>query len=273
MNLDTALTRLRKEPDAALDVAEVALLLARDEYPALDVAGYLSELDALAHDLKHTLRGGLETRLDRLCRYLFHDLGFHGNAAEYYDPRNSYLNDVMDRRLGLPIALTALAMAVGKRVGMEIVGVGLPGHFVARAVSGKHTLIFDPFNGGRVLSREDCERLVEQATGKPFAATPVVLRAVPLGLMVTRMLNNLKAVYLAGDDPRRAARVMERLFQLNPANLLQRRDLGAALIRAGQSGKAIDHLQAYLEGVPAAEKDLVVEKLLEEARSAVAKWN
>ena len=273
MDLDTALTRLRDDPDAPLDVAEVALLLARDEYPALDVAGYLSELDALAHDVKPSLRGGLESCVERLCRYLFEDLGFHGNAAEYYDPRNSYLNEVMDRRLGLPITLSALAMAVGRRVGMEVVGVGLPGHFVTRATAGKSSLIFDPFHGGRVLSREDCERLVKQATGEPFTLTPAALRAVPLGLMVTRMLNNLKAVYLAGDDHRRSVRVLQRLCQLNPKDLLQQRDLGAALVRVGQPGRAIDHLQAYLDAVPATEGDETVQGLLEEARSAVAKWN
>ena len=273
MDLDTALTVLRADPDAPLDVAEVALGLARDEYPDLDVAGYLSELDALAHDVKPRLRGGLESRLEVLCRYLFHDLGFHGNAENYYDPRNSYLNDVMDRRLGLPIALSALAMAVGSRAGMEIAGVGLPGHFVARAAAGKRAVLFDPFNGGRVLTRANCERLVEQVTGEPFTATPGALQPMPLGLMVARMLNNLKAVYLGSSDFRRAVRVMERLRQLNPDDLLQRRDLGAALIRAGQPGKAIDHLRAYLEAVPFADDDQTVQGLLTQARTAVAGWN
>jgi len=111
MDLDTALTRLRANPDAPLDVAEVALCLARDEYPDLDAAGYLSEIDAMAHEVKQALRGGLESRLAGLCRYLFHDLGFHGNAENYFDPRNSYLNEVIDRRTGLPIALAALTMA------------------------------------------------------------------------------------------------------------------------------------------------------------------
>ena len=273
MDLDTTLTHLRTNPDAALDVAEVALWLARDEYPDLDVAGYLSELDAMAHDVKPSLRGGLEARLESLCRYLFQDLGFHGNAQNYYDPLNSYLNDVMDRRIGLPITLSALAMAVGRRAGMEIVGLGLPGHFVARADAGKRSVVFDPFNGGRVLSREDCERLVEQVTGEPFHATPDALRPIPLGLMVARMLNNLKAVYLGCSDFRRAARVMERLCQLSPDDLLQQRDLGAALLRSGQPGKAIDHLRAYLEAVPLANEDKTVQGLLAQAQTALAKWN
>jgi regulator of sirC expression with transglutaminase-like and TPR domain len=273
MELDTALRRLRADPDAPLDVAEVSLCLARDEYPDLDVAGYLSELDAMAHEVKPRLRGGLETRLEALCRYLFHDLGFRGNREEYYDPRNSYLNDVIDRRTGLPIALSALAMAVGRRAGMEVAGVGLPGHFVARASAGKRVVIFDPFNGGRPLTRQDCEKLVEQVTGEPFRTTAAVLRPVPLGVMVTRMMNNLKAVYLGAEDFRRAVRVMERLRQLNPDDLLQRRDLGAALIRAGQPGRAIDHLRAYLDAAPAPADADAVRELLAQARGAVASWN
>jgi len=236
------------------------------------VAGYLSELDAMAHEVKAALRGGLESRLARLCRYLFHDLGFRGNRENYYDPRNSYFNDVMDRRTGLPIALSTLAMAVGRRAGMEIAGVGLPGHFIAKASAGKRAVLFDPFNGGRVLRREDCERLVEDVTGKSFPVTPAALQALPLGLMVARMLNNLKTVYLGADDYRRAVRVMERLRQLNPDDLLQRRDLGAALIRAGQPGKAIDHLRAYLDGAPPEDGDSV-QGLLNQARAAVSHWN
>jgi regulator of sirC expression with transglutaminase-like and TPR domain len=273
MDLDTALTRLRANPDAPLDVAEVALGLARDEYPDLDVAGYLSEIDAMAHEVKPALRGGLESRLEALCRYLFHDLGFHGDTENYYDPRKSYLNEVIDRRTGLPIALGALTMAIGRRAGMDIAGVGLPGHFVTRAVAGKREILFDPFNGGKVLTRQDCEKLVEQVTGEPFAATSDSLQALPLGPTVARMLNNLKAVYLRVEDFRRAARVIERLLQLNPDDRLQRRDLGTALIRAGQPGKAIGHFQAYLSGAATADDDKAVRELLDQARAAVAYWN
>jgi regulator of sirC expression with transglutaminase-like and TPR domain len=254
-------------------VAEVALWVARDEYPDLDVAGYVSELDAMARDVKPTLRGSLDSRLDALCRYLFHDLGFRGDADNYYDPRNSYLNDVIDRRKGLPIALSALAMAVGRRAGMDVAGVGLPGHFVARAAAGKRVVLFDPFHGGRRLTREDCERLVRQVTGESFRATPAALRPLALGPMVARMLNNLKAVYLGASDFRRGVRVMERLRQLDPDDSSQRRDLGAALLRAGQAGRAIDHLQVYLELLPDAADAEAVRGLLSQARAAVSQWN
>jgi regulator of sirC expression with transglutaminase-like and TPR domain len=274
MDVNKALTVLSRNPDAAgLDLAALALELARDEYPDLDVAGYLSELKAMAHELRPKLRGSLPTRVESLCRYLFHDLGFRGNERDYYDPRNSYLNEVLDRRTGLPITLSLTAMMVGKRAGLEVVGVGLPGHFVAKAVDQRGTVLFDPFHGGQRLTTTDCERLAEEASGQPFRATSTTLRAVPAGQLVQRLLTNLKAVYLRGGDFVRAARVISRLRQLNPRDSLQRRDLGATLLQAGQAGKAIDHLAAYLKDTPEADDVETVRQLLSRARGMVARWN
>jgi regulator of sirC expression with transglutaminase-like and TPR domain len=156
MDLDQALAHLARQPDSSHDVAEMALLLARDEYPALDVEGYLSEIAAMAHEARHYVRGSLEARVHGLCRYLFHELGFHGNIHDYFDPRNSYLNDVLDRRMGIPITLAVVAMAIGQRVGLNIVGIGLPGHFVVKACGCSGEVLFDPFHGGRRLTPELC---------------------------------------------------------------------------------------------------------------------
>src|SRR5262245_62077591 len=181
MDLDTTLQQLARDPHAAFDLAELALELARDEYLDLDVEAYLSELAGMAREARTYLRGSLEKQTAGLCRYLFHEMGFRGNQPHYYDPRNSYLNQVIDRRTGIPISLAAVAMAIGQRAGLEVVGVGLPGHFVAKAVNGNQAVLFDPFHGGRLLTPEDCELLVEQATGTPFRATPDVLGAASLG--------------------------------------------------------------------------------------------
>jgi regulator of sirC expression with transglutaminase-like and TPR domain len=273
MDLDAALSLLSHNPAAPLDLAELALLLARDEHPALDVEAYLAELAAMAREARRRLRGGLEARVDGLCRCLFHDLGFRGNAAAYYDPRNSYFNEVLDRRLGIPITLSAVAMAVGARAGLEVAGVGLPGHFIAKATAGGRAVLFDPFHGGRRLTPAACERLVEQSAGVPFEANEANLRAAPLGAVVARMLTNLKAIYLGGGDFPRAVRVIGRLRQLAPDDPLQRRDLGAALLHAGEPGKALDHLTAYLGAVPAAEDAAAVGRLRDRARAAVSRWN
>lgn len=273
MNLDVALSLLSHTPDAPLDLAEVALLLAREEYPSLDVEAYLSELDGMAHEARANLRGGLRQRVKGLCRYLFHDMGFRGNQQDYYDARNSYLNEVLDRRTGIPITLSAVAMAVGRRAGLDVFGVGLPGHFVAKASAAGEEVLFDPFHGGRLLTPEKCRHLVEKVTGLSFEVNDEALRAVPLGVIVLRMLNNLKGVYLRNGDYPRAARVIERLRQLSPNDPLQRRDLGATLLQAGQAGRAIDHLQAYLRDAPQAGDAETVKQLLMQARASVARWN
>lgn len=270
---DQALSVLARDPQAPLDLAEVALGLARDEYSSLDVEGYLSELTAMARDLRPSLTGSLESRLSSLCRYLFHDLGFRGNVQHYYDPRNSYLNQVLDRRTGLPITLSLVCLAVGRRAGLEVAGVGLPGHFIAKVTDSGSELLFDPFHGGRWLTAEECELLVEQRTGQPFHATPEALAAVSPAAFVLRMLTNLKAVYLQQGDFRRAARVIGRLRGLAPDDPIQQRDLGVALFQAGQVGKAIDPLAAYLDQAPEADDFDAVFHLLRQARGQVAQWN
>jgi regulator of sirC expression with transglutaminase-like and TPR domain len=273
MNLDVALNQLAREANAPLDVAELALWLARDEYTDLDVEAYLSELAGMAHEAKAVLRGSLERRVEGLSRYLFHDMGFRGNQQEYYDPRNSYLNQVLDRRTGIPITLSVVAMAVGQRAGLVMAGIGLPGHFVVKAVAGGQEVLFDPFHGGRRLTPLDCENLVHQVTGMSFEANPEQLRGISLHMLVTRMLTNLKAVYLGREDFTRAVRVMGRLLQLNPRDLLQRRDLGIGLLHAGQPGRAIDHLAAYLAAAPDSADAETVRQELNQAFRDVGKWN
>ncbi|HLJ97194.1 MAG TPA: transglutaminase-like domain-containing protein [Gemmataceae bacterium] len=273
MDLDQALDQLAQDAAAPLDVAELALWLARDEYANVDVEAYLSELTGMAHEVKRYLRGSLEARVFGLCRYLFHEMGFRGNIQDYYDPRNSYLNEVLDRRTGLPITLSLVAMAVGQRAGLQIAGIGLPGHFVAMAKADGQEVLFDPFHGGRQLTPADCETLVQQVTGMPFQATPEQLEPVPLRLLVLRLLTNLKGVYLQQKDFLRAARVIERLRQLSPEDILQRRDLGVSLVHAGQPGRAIDHLAAYLSITPGSTDNDAVRQLLNQALKAVGRWN
>jgi regulator of sirC expression with transglutaminase-like and TPR domain len=273
MNLDAELERLSLDATASCDLAALALHLARDEYPDLDVEAYLSELSAMGREAESYVRGDLEARVHGLCRYLFHEMGFRGNDRQYYDARNTYLNQVMDRRKGIPITLSLLAMTIGNKAGLRVEGIGLPGHFLARAVENGDVVLFDPFHGGRMLSPEMCEQLVARVTGMPFQATDTTLAPMPAGAFVLRMLMNLKAVYLRDEDFGRAARVIERIRQLRPEDLHERRDLGVSLLNAGQPGRAIDHLEAYLaehgEGADAEP----VQEMLAKAKSTVAKWN
>ena len=177
------------------------------------------------------------------------------------------------KRTGIPISLSVLAMAVGGRAGLEIVGVGLPGHFVAKAVRNGTEVIFDPFHGGRQLTVTDCENLVAQVTGEPFQAMPDDLSAAPLQSVVIRMLSNLKAIYLRQGDFCKAARVMKRLAQLSPGDITNRRDLGISLVHAGQPGRAIAYLQGYLAALPGCADAGTVRKHLNQALANLGKWN
>jgi regulator of sirC expression with transglutaminase-like and TPR domain len=273
MDIDRVLQVLATDPAADVDLAAVALELARDEYPDLDAGGYLAEFDHLAGRLRPRLRGPLCVRVAALTDLLFHQEGFRGDAERYYDPDNSYLNRVVDRRLGLPITLSLLAAAVGTRAGLHVEGIGLPGHFIARAVEGPQVVLFDPFHGGRALSAADCERLVSQATGEPFSASPETLAATPRAAIVRRMLTNLKAVYLRQYDFHRAGRVTRRILQLDPGNVVEGRDLGVCLLQSGEPGPAIGLFEAYLAASPDAEEADVVRNLVKKAKAEVARWN
>jgi regulator of sirC expression with transglutaminase-like and TPR domain len=273
MNIDEVLDQLSRHSRASFDVAELALELARDEYPELDVEAYLNELAGMAHEARKYVNGNLEKQVHGLCRYLFHDMGFRGNTRNYYDPLNSYFNQVLDRRTGLPITLSALVMAIGARVGVKVLGVGLPGHFVTKAVAHGNEVFFDPFHGGRVLSRENCEHLVQQVTGMSFQVADTDFEPIPLGRMVQRMLANLKAVYMRDNDFSRAVRVIDRMRQLDSADLLLRRDLGICLYQTGEPGRAIDHLSAYLTDAQSITDADTIQQFLSKARCEVAQWN
>lgn len=273
LQLDAALATLARDPSAPLDLAELGLLLARDEYPFLDVEAHLNEIAAMTREVRPYLRGHLAHQVQGLCRYLFHEMGFRGNERDYYDPRNSYLNQVLERRLGIPISLSTILIAVGSRAGMNLVGVGLPGHFIVKAEARSEEILIDPFNGGRILSLADCEQLIQQSTGAQVETSALSLEAIPTGLIIRRMLGNLKAIYWKQEDWPRSTRVLERLRLLSPEDAMVRRDLGLCYAHRHHPGKAIDHLRAYLDAVPDADDADAVRKLLKSAIKMVAQWN
>jgi regulator of sirC expression with transglutaminase-like and TPR domain len=275
MDLAATLALLAADPAAPVDPFELNLHLSADEYPDLDIPLYLSRADALADAVLPRVDAAdtLAAKVTELCHFLFEEVGFAGNDDEYYDPRNSYLNDVLDRKLGIPISLSVLAAAVGERCGLTVAGVALPGHFVAKATDADDEVIFDPFHGGRFLDRPACGALVEAVTGEPFAVTDAAVAAAPAGAVAVRMLSNLKGVYLRQADFRRAARVTERLVALLPGDPGQRRDLGVTLVHAGRPGRALDHLRAYLAAEPAAPDAGDVGEMLRLATKEVARWN
>jgi regulator of sirC expression with transglutaminase-like and TPR domain len=274
MDVDATLVRLGRYPDAEVDVFECGLMLARDEYPLLPVTEYQLRVRAYAEKLEPRLRRRpLKTQVEILAEYVFDELGFRGNDEDYYNPRNSYLNDVLDRKLGIPLTLSLVAGAVGRLAGVDIAGVALPGHFVAMAMRDGEAVVFDPFHKGRVLDEGGCEALVNAIAGKKAGFDPRLIVPATGHQILTRLLNNLKIIYLQAADFARAATVMARIVQLNPTEWLEHRDLGVTLFHAGQPGRATHHLDLYLKETPHATDADTVREFLRLARKDVARWN
>lgn len=261
--------------DERVDLTRITFEIARDAYPALDPAIYLNRIDELADRVRERCRDGarLNQILGQINWVLFTEERFRGNDEDYYDPRNSYLNDVLDRKLGIPISLSILYMAVAQRIGLTLSGVNLPGHFVVRTGFGAEPMFVDPFHQGRLLDRAGCARRVEEVTGQTVELDDDQLDPCPASAIVARMLRNLKAVHLRDADFASSLPVMRRLVALTNGHPLERRDLGVACLHAERPGEAIAHLEAYLDAYPHAEDIRTVSTFLRAAWCDVAASN
>lgn len=233
--------------DDAIDLAEAALFIAAEEYPRLDVKTYLEKLDHFG-DLAREQANGSDDAVDLISALnstLFDRLGFRGNSDSYYDPRNSFLNDVMDRRLGIPITLTVVYIDVARRIGLNVKGVGLPFHFIAKHEAESGDVFIDPFNKGRVLGSAGCAELVKEMGGGKIELQKEHLEAVTNKQILIRMLSNLLGIY-ATSDHRRALSTVERILLINPESAPHIRDRGLLLASLGDSANAIPELNRYL---------------------------
>ncbi|MCA1676297.1 MAG: transglutaminase-like domain-containing protein, partial [Actinobacteria bacterium] len=236
-----------------------SFLIAAHAYPDLDVDASVAALDDLAaHCPEPTLEGWR--------RYLFEDLRFTGNVEEYYDPANSFLNEVIRRRVGLPISLSVLGMEVGRRLGLSLVGVGMPGHFLLQHAGADPPVWVDPFAGGRVLDRAACEERFHVVNGAstPFLETyldPVRPRAI-----LARMLANLKAIYATRGNLEALAWVFALRLAIPGVPPLERRDLARVLGSTGQFVQAAQALEELAETLPAQASSLLSEAVALRAR-------
>lgn len=246
--------------DEKIDLARACLLIAEDAYPALDVDGYAGEIDRLAKRLRARLgaSAGEEERIVALNEFLFDDLGFSGNTDDYYDPRNSYLNEVIDRRTGIPITLAVLYMEIGRRIGLALDGVSFPGHFLVRLKVGGGTLVLDPFSGGEPQSekelRERLKRVVPRGAsgGLPVSELPLehFLEPATKRQILARLLRNLKGIYRETDKPERQLEVLNRMILVAPDSAVELRDRGLVFQRLECWRPALNDLREYLEREP-----------------------
>ena len=237
--------------DASVDLARAALLFALVEYPDLDIDHELSLLDSLAAGAALRLGDNRETifAINTLSEYLFDEVGLQGNTDEYYDPRNSYLNQVLKRQLGIPITLSLVYLEVGKRLGIPLVGIGMPGHFLLRHRD-ETELFVDPFNRGILLSEEECAQRLTEITQSRMDWDPNYLAPISNREYIARMLRNLKGIYLQQRNFSQALSIMDRLVQIQPDASAELRDRGLVKHRLGMKPEAAEDFAKYLETAP-----------------------
>ena len=244
--------------EADLNLAEAALLIAQEEQPELDVAAYLGRLDALAGSVRSRLpeAPSFADIIQALNTVLFEEEGLSGNQTDYHDPRNSFLNEVLDRKLGIPITLSLVYIEVGNRLGVPLVGVGFPGHFVVKYAGPDGETVLDPFQAGSRVSQAQMEDKLRAMYGpnNPFAGQlPKLLAAVGKKDMLLRMLRNLKQIYTQKEDFERALSVAERILLVAPDHPVEIRDRGAIHHRMGHQQLAVRDFQRYLQLAPKAD--------------------
>ena len=244
-----------RRADEDIDLARATLYISGEEYPGLDIGRYLSMLDSLAEDAGRHIGGAQQLRatVQRLGEYLSAEQGFAGNGADYYDPRNSYLNEVLDRKRGIPITLALVYKEVAKRLGLVFEGIGLPGHFVIRAGPPDQELYIDPFNGGHLMSRSDCERTVQDLFHGSVEFQEEFLRPYTKKQLLIRLLTNLKQNYMRMEDYERAIFAADYIAMIDPSlgsNLKDRAWLNYTLKRYRGT---LSDLEAYLKAFPQAQ--------------------
>ena len=259
------LARLVELPEPEIELARAALLIAAEEYPQLVPDLYLRRLDILAERVRDRLAD--ETAplivLQEMSRVLFHEEGYRGNIDAYYDPRNSFLNDVLDRRVGIPLTLAILYLEVGWRLSVPLEGVNFPGHFLVRHPGEAFGLLVDPFQRGEIRFEDQAAELLDRVYGGAVELKPEYLGSATKKDMLVRLLANLKDVYLNTRDEARALAAVERILLLRPV-AEERRDRGMLLARAGRVDEALTDLRHYLESVPDAPDATRVRLLLDE---------
>jgi len=260
-------SRIASSPDR--DLATPALMIARLECPSLDPVPYLKQLDVMGVSARERLveSGCLEddrrseTAVDVLNAYLFDEEGFTGNRERYDDPSNSFLNDVLDRRTGIPITLALVYIEVARRAGILIEGVNFPGHFLLRYPPSRrqgtvaHDLILDPFHRGARLSEQDCRHLLERHVGEEAAFDPALLATATKPQMLTRMLLNLKRIYVRLHSFPQARNATELLLAVDPPALTELRDRGLLAYHMNDFSAALRDLQQYLHFAAGSEVD------------------
>ena len=254
------------QPEEKIDLAKASLYYAQTEYPELDTQKYLAILDAIATEVKSQLSGESYPlkAIDAINFELFGGMGFQGNSKDYYDPDNSFLNRVIDRRVGIPITLSVIYLAVAQRIGFPMVGIGMPGHFLIRPDFEAAGIFVDAFNQGEILFEQDCQAKLSQIYQQPVELQPSWLKKVSNKQILARMLTNLKFIYLHKQKTNKAIAAISGIIKLFPNHAGEIRDRGLLYYQTNRWQEAAIDLEYFLKIAPTNEDANTIELLLEQ---------
>ena len=261
-----------------IDLVEAALVIAAHEYRGLDIPAYLARVDDMAAVLRSRLRQDIGTteRIFALNRFLFNELGFSGNVSDYYDPRNSFLNDVIDRRLGIPITLSLIYLEVGRRIGLALHGVSFPGHFLVKCTVRDGVVVLDPYGRGVSLGLDQLQERLRAQRGGAETTPEVTRRMLAVAgkkNILARLLRNLKAIYLERRDAPRALAAAGLVIELEPQAPEEYRDRARIYLDLECFRAALSDLQYYLLLKPGAEDAAVVKRSVVELQRIAGRLN
>ena len=257
------------DQDMSIDhLLEGALAIAWEEYPRMDLGHYREIFDRMVADLQPRIAKihyPLKV-VQEINQYLFAEQGFRGNDSDYYDPRNSFITDVLERRLGIPLSLSLVYMVICDRLGFPMDGISFPAHFIIRPRHPDLEIFIDPYNKGEILFPEDCAAKLTQLYGYEIPLQPEYLEPVSIRRILDRLLTNLKLIYLRRREPDKALAAIERSLMLNPDVPTQWRDRGLICYQLDRYTEARIDLENYLQSVPYAEDGRVILQLIEEIK-------
>jgi regulator of sirC expression with transglutaminase-like and TPR domain len=261
--------------EEAWSLDRAALTMALEEYPDLKIQDYVRRLDTLA--ARADVLIGIERTpvnvIESINKILFVQEGLRGNSEDYYDPRNSYLNEVLDRKLGIPISLAVIYMELAKRINFTIDGIGFPGRFLMKHVAKDREIVIDAFDLGRILTPHDCQELLDKIYNGTASLNPAMLQPMGKRAIITRMLYNLKGIYTQREQFHKAISVIDKILMVNPGTPSEIRDRGMLYMQTSLFAKAVADLECYLAKAVAPEDVSYVQNHLKMLRGIVCAHN
>jgi regulator of sirC expression with transglutaminase-like and TPR domain len=265
---------------AALDESvfpldRAALAIGLEEYPDLNLDEYLKKIDTLASRVEMMVGEDRtpSALLEALKEVMFVQEALKPNQEDYYDPRNSFINDVLDRKVGIPISLSVIFIEVARRINFPVYGVGFPGHFLVKVHENEKELLIDVFNRGKIINVKDCQDLLDQIYGGSVAIQQSFLQSMSKKSIISRMLFNLKAIYYQREDYYRALTMVDRILMLNPGTPSEIRDRGLLFMQTSLFAQALADLNYYLETVPSPDDASYIEGHIQTLRKIIAAGN